>query len=222
MGRHARHRAGHANSEAPQSVTATGTHRAVGRRRGVAAWPIACLVLIGLLVAGWFGWNWADGVLESRAAAEVASCPQGDATVRVAVDPALEEPVATAADRWNREGTIVREHCVRVDVHAVPSEEVEAVLLDSAEPASIGGYPTAWLPDAAERIDRLAADRPELIGSSGLTIASSTEGEHRFLAVAGPHTGEVEQHAAQSFQKFLLRPAQQDVFRAAGLTPANA
>ncbi|MGW9306716.1 hypothetical protein ACWGPQ_01775 [Saccharomonospora azurea] len=221
MGRHdGRHRA-RQQPEPAQSVTSTGTHRAAGRRRGVAAWPIACVVLAGLLVAGWFGWNWADGVLESRAVAEVESCQAGDTTVRVAVDPALVDPVSTAADRWNREGTVVREHCVHVDVQAVPSAEVEAVLSGTADPADIGGYPTAWLPDSAERIDALAQQHPELIGSSGLTIASGPDGEHRYLAVAGPDTRDAQQHAAQSFQKFLLRPAQQQAFRAAGLTPAN-
>lgn len=221
MGRHGgRHRVREQGEPAP-SVTSTGTHRAVGRRRGIAAWPIACVVLLGLLVAGWFGWNWADGVLESRAAAQAASCQQGDTTIRIAVDPALDAPVTSAADRWNRAQTVVREHCVHVEVHTAPSADVEAVLTGTADPDTIGGYPTAWVPDSPQRIDTLARQRPELIGSSGLTIASGPDGDHPFLAVAGRNSDETQQHAAQSFQKFLLEPAQQREFREAGLTPAH-
>lgn len=221
MGRHGgRHRI-RRRTETTSSITSTGTHRAVGRRRGVAAWPIACVVLLGLLVAGWFGWNWADGVLESRAAAQAAACPGGDATIRVAVDPALDGPVGSAADRWNRKGTVVREHCIHVEVHAAPSDDVAAVLTGDSDPATIGGYPAAWIPDSPERIDALADQHPELIGSSGLTVASGPDGDYPFLALAGEHSDGTRQHAAQSFQKFLLEPAQQKAFREAGLTPAK-
>lgn len=221
MGRHGgRHRI-RRQAQPESSVTSTGTHRAVGRRRGVAAWPIACVVLLGLLVAGWFGWNWADGVLESRAAAQATDCIKGDTTVRVAVDPALDSPVKAAADRWNRERMVVGEHCVRVEIRTAASADVEAVLSGTSDPATVGGYPAAWLPDSTARIDALAETHPELIGSSGLVIASGPRGDHPFLAVAGPKTDDVKQHAAQSFQRFLLEPAQQSEFREAGLTSPN-
>ncbi|TLW94966.1 ABC transporter substrate-binding protein [Saccharomonospora piscinae] len=210
----ARHRAArHRASTA--STTSTGTHRAVGRRRTVAAWPVACVVLLGLLVAGWFGWNWADGVQESRAAAEAADCQQGDTTIRVAVDPALEQPVTTAANRWNRARTVVQEHCVHVTVAATPSAEVYDSLTTSDT-----GAPAAWLPDSTTWLDELNRARPDLLGSSGLPVATGPDGEYPFLAIAGD--GELlRQHAAQSFQKYLLEPAQQAEFRQAGLGPAD-
>ncbi len=147
MGR--RHRARHRTGRHYATMTSvTGTHRAVGKRRGIAAWPIVCVVLVAFLVAGWFGWHWADGVLESRAAAQAADCKQGDLPLRVTVDPALEEPVMAAASRWNEERTVVREHCVRVVVHTASPDDVYAVLTDDADPTTIGGSPAAWLPDS--------------------------------------------------------------------------
>ncbi|WP_282770610.1 substrate-binding domain-containing protein [Saccharomonospora viridis] len=221
MGR--RHRARHRTGRHYATMTSvTGTHRAVGKRRGIAAWPIVCVVLVAFLVAGWFGWHWADGVLESRAAAQAADCKQGDLPLRVTVDPALEEPVMAAASRWNEERTVVREHCVRVVVHTASPDDVYAVLTDDADPTTIGGSPAAWLPDSTEWVEKLARDRPELVGSSGLSLASGPDGDYPFLVIAGDDATGAQQHAAQSFQKYLLQPEQQAQFRKAGLTPAHA
>lgn len=217
-----RHRVGrHYVTGTTTSAANTGTHRAIGKRRGIAAWPIACVILLGLLVAGWFGWNWADGVLESRAAAQAADCKQGDTTIRVTVDPALEKPVTTAASRWNHARTVVREHCVHVDVHTASPDDVYAVLTGKAEPTTIGGSPTAWLPDSTQWLDKLVQNRPDLVGSSGLPLASGPHDNYPFLVISGDDVDGTQQHAAQSFQKYLLKPEQQDQFRKAGLTPAR-
>ncbi|WP_019812620.1 substrate-binding domain-containing protein [Saccharomonospora saliphila] len=214
------HRAG--RRTAGTSTTTTGSHRAVGRaaRRRVAAWPVACVVLIGLLVAGWFGWNWADGVMESRAAAQATDCPEGDAVVRVAAAPALAEPTTTAASRWNRHRTVVRDHCVRIHVHTADDADVFAVLTGTADAAGLGGAPSAWLPASEDWADRLAERRPDRLGSSPVPVASGDGGAHPYVGLAGETVEAVHQHAAQSFRAFLLRPAQQDTFVAAGFAPA--
>ncbi|WP_235998998.1 hypothetical protein [Qaidamihabitans albus] len=213
----------------PDSLTSTGTHRAVGRsasRRGIAAWPIACLVLVGLLVAGWFGWNWADGVVESRAEAQATSCQEGDATLRVVVDPGAQHPVSVAAARWNQARTVVRGHCVTVDVHAAPEDRMLAVLFGDAGPDTVGGWPAAWLPKSASSIEQLESERPERIGSQAESVASDgtdgTDGDYPYVGLTGEGVDDVQERAAQSFRAYLLQPAQQADFAAAGLAAADA
>ncbi|PRX45133.1 hypothetical protein B0I33_110232 [Prauserella shujinwangii] len=216
MGRHSRVE----TPERPDSVTSTGTHRAVGKaagRRRVAAWPIACLVLVGLLVAGWFGWNWADGVLQSRAEALAAGCQEGDARISVVVDPAAEQPVTTAAQRWNAARTVVHGHCITVAVHTAASDQVLDVLLGDADPGPIGGTPSAWLPATGDAAERLRAERPELVGSLPESV-TGTDGEYPYLALAGAGVDDVQERAAQSFGAYLTRPAQQAAFTDAGLS----
>lgn len=221
MGR--RSRARHRADRRRDAVATTGTHRAVGRkaRRRVAAWPVACVILLGLLVMGWFGWNWADGVLKGRAAARAADCAAGDISIQVVVAPVLERPVEGAAQRWNQARTVVQQHCVRVDVRSATASEVYAVLTGETDAETIGGNPTAWLPDSTRWLDALNREHPELMGSSGLPVARGEDGDYPFLALAGPEIDDTRQHAAQSFQKYLLKPAQQNSFRDVGLIPVR-
>lgn len=202
------------------TLTSTGTHRAVGKagRRRVAAWPIVAVVLAGLLVAGWFGWNWADGMVDNRAEAQAMSCQEGPASIVLAVAPGVEQPVRSAADRWNRARTVVHGHCVHVDVRAVPSEQALPMLLGRTDPQPLGGMPAAWVPESSTWVDRLSGQRPDLVGSSSRSVASGPHGDYPYLPLAGDEVDAVQQRAAQSFRAFLLRPEQQRDFSAAGFT----
>jgi hypothetical protein len=175
-------------------------------------------VLAGLLVAGWFGWNWADGMLQNRAEAQVSDCQEGNTAIQVAVTPRVERPVQEAANRWNHARTVVHGHCVRVDVRALPSDTVLRALT-SNETNALGGTPAAWLPESSNWVDRLTAKRPELLGSSAQSVASGPEADYPYLALACDEIDAVQQRAAQSFRAFLTAPAQAAEFTAAGLTP---
>ncbi|PXY30156.1 substrate-binding domain-containing protein [Prauserella endophytica] len=220
MGRHSR--VEEPATERPDArTTTTGTHRAVGKaaRRRVAAWPIACVVLVGLLVTGWFGWNWADGVVASRAEAQASDCQEGDSVLRVVVAPAAAEPVTKSAMRWNDERTVVHGHCVTVDVHAAKSDRVLDALLGRGSSASLGGgTPAAWLPESASWAEKLAEGRPAIVGSQGQSVATGKQGDFPYVALAGDGVDATQQRAAQSFRAYLLAPEQREHFDEVGLS----
>ncbi|MFD2395885.1 hypothetical protein ACFSVJ_01850 [Prauserella oleivorans] len=198
------------------ALTATGSHRAVGRKpkRRVAAWPIACLVLVGLLVAGWFGWNWADGVVASRAEAQAAACDEGEATLRVAVAPAAMTPVRQAAKTWNDAKTVVHGHCITVDLRSAPSERVLTSLTGAG---ATGDVPAAWIAEDPSWIDRLRSQQADRIGSTPETLAQGPKGTFTYVSLTGDGVDGVQERAAQSFRSYLLEPAQRRHFTAAGL-----
>ncbi|GAB3482314.1 substrate-binding domain-containing protein [Amycolatopsis cihanbeyliensis] len=216
MGRHSR-------VEHPRRLderTTTGSHRAVGRkaRRRVAPWPIACVALVALLVLGWMGWNWADGLLNSRAQAQGSGCAEGEATVNVVVTPTAHQPVRTGAARWNEADTVVRAHCVHVVVRAESSERVLDALAGRSDLAAIGGQPAAWIPESSWWVTELTTSKPELIAAAPESIAHARSADYPFLGLSGENVDTVQKHAAQSFRAFLLEPAQQAAFEQVGLT----
>ncbi|UJW30797.1 hypothetical protein L3Q67_37245 [Saccharothrix sp. AJ9571] len=204
-----------------KAISATGSHRAIGkRRRRVATWPIACLVLVALLGLGWLGWGWASGELNSRAEAQAASCAEGDASLRVIVTPSAEAPVKAAATRWNDAKTVVHGHCVNITVDAMASQRVLDALLGQSELTSIRGMPAAWLPETSWWISELTTKKPEMIGSPAQSVASARSADYPYLGLSGNGVDDVQKRAAQTFRGFLTEPAQQADFAAAGLTAA--
>ncbi|WP_425484870.1 hypothetical protein [Amycolatopsis anabasis] len=200
--------------------TDTGSHRAIGKaagRRKIAKWPIACVVLAALLVLGWLGWGWADGVLNSRAEAEATNCAEGDAAIRVVVTPSAEKPVAAAANRWNQARTVVHSHCINIRVEAMPSERVLNALTGRSNLDAIGGLPAAWLPEASWWVGELTTAKPELVGSRPESVASARSADYPYLGLAGKGVDDVQQRAAQAFRDYLKQPAQQADFVSAGL-----
>ncbi|MEU3270459.1 hypothetical protein ABZ639_06405 [Saccharomonospora sp. NPDC006951] len=225
MGRHSRvDEVEEPEPDPRDALTSTGSHRAVGKaaRRKVAAWPIACLVLVGLLVAGWFGWNWADGMLSNRAEAQAAECGEGDTSIRVLTAPAVTKPVSSVARQWNEARTVVHGHCVRIDVQAVRSDRVLDELLGEAGQSYVDDTTAAWLPESITVAEKLSSERPELIGSQPESIAEGPSGDYPYVALAGNGVDSVKQRAAQSFRAYLLDPANRGAFDTAGFgTPAR-
>lgn len=199
------------------TVTSTGSHRAVDKKskRRIAAWPVACGVLAVLIVAGIFGWNWADGVLSNRAEAQAAACQEGRSTLRVATAPAVAEPVRQAAKAWNDDETVVHGHCITVKVEPGASSEV----YDDLTAGQSGGTPGAWIMGDAKWPDRLASDQPDRIGASPEKIASGPDGTFTYVSLAGDGVDTVQQRAAQSFLAHLTSPAEQKRFAKAGFAP---
>src|SRR5687767_12298069 len=74
-------------------------HRALrGRgRRGMARWPIVAIGTALVLVLGWMGWRYAGVVVARQAAAQAASCAEGESTLTVAVNPSMADLVTRAA-----------------------------------------------------------------------------------------------------------------------------
>ncbi|HEV7978130.1 hypothetical protein [Amycolatopsis sp.] len=218
------HRAITADTEAPAKPkfdsTATGSHRVMGAtapRRRVAKWPIACVVLVGLIVLGVFGWNWADGLLNSRAEAQAVGCPEGNSTIKVLVAPAIEKPVVAAAAKWNQKNTVVYAHCIHVDVQSSKSEPVFKALSGETAMDTIGGIPAAWVPESSYWTSQLQRAKPELVGSPAQSVASAISADYPFLGLAGTGVDDTQKRAAQTFREFLKEPAQQKDFTDAGI-----
>lgn len=198
-----------------RTVTSTGSHRAVettSKRRRVAAWPIACGILVVLIVAGIFGWNWADGVLSNRAEAQAAACQEGTATLRVATAPGAADAVRQAAKSWNADKTVVHGHCIDITVQPGTPQ----VVFDDLTGNRARGTPAAWIMDDPSWTEKLESTQPERIGASPETIAETSDGSFTYLSLAGDGVDSIQQRAAQSFQAYLAKPAQQKAFAGQG------
>ncbi|MCU1682952.1 MAG: hypothetical protein JWQ81_3691 [Amycolatopsis sp.] len=204
-----------------ESTYTTGTHRAIGKaapRRGVAKWPIACLVLVGLIVVGVFGWNWASGELNNRAEAAAASCTAGSASITVVVAPAVLKPIQEAADSWDQSNTVVDDHCVHADILAKTSQQMLDALSGQTSVDSVGGLPDAWIPESTYWGSQLQARNPALIGSLPQSLTSTISADYPFLGLSGTSISETQMRAAQSFRAFLQQPAQKATFAKDGIT----
>lgn len=208
------------DSPAPQRSdgrTATGYHRAVGAaatRRRIAKWPIVAGVLVLLVALGLGGWAWANRVLDNRDAAHAKDCTDGASTMKVIVAPGVAHPVQAAAAKWNQARTVVRAHCVTIDVQSRPSDQVLGALTGRAGPETIGGIPAAWVPEVAGNwATQLATTRPDLIGSPPENLTN----DFSYVGLGGSAVDEVTIRAAQVFRDFLLAPAQRPDFTDAGL-----
>lgn len=202
-------------------LTTTGSHRAVGNapRRRIARWPIVTIVLVALLAVGWIGWNWAEGLRNSRAQAQGSECPEGPATIRVVVAPSARAPIVAAARSWNEARTVVHAHCVHVDVAAMPSENVLDALSGRTDLATIGGLPAAWVPESSRWLIDLKQEKPGLLGASGESVASAGSADYPFIGLSADGITPAQQRAAQSFRAYLLQPQQRPAFTESGLTP---
>jgi hypothetical protein len=205
-------------SRAEAKVEATGSHRIIGAtapRRRIAKWPIACVVLVVLIVLGVVGWNYADGVLNSRAEAQAVGCSEGNATIKVLVAPAIEKPVTVAADKWNKAKTVVASHCIQVDVKAAKSDDVFKALSGQAPMDTIGGLPAAWIPESSYWTSQVQTSKPEMISSPAQSVAAAISADYPFLGLGGDD--DTQKRAAQTFRQFLKDPAQQKDFTDAGI-----
>lgn len=142
-------------------------------RRGVAKWPFAVLSTVLLVVLAWLGWNYAGDVLERRAAAQLASCTEGEERLTVAVTPSMNDVLQRAAEAWTASRPVVLDHCMRAEVASVAPQAVLEGLTTGWDTKALGSRPGAWLPESSVWISRLAAQDARLLGSEPASIATS-------------------------------------------------
>ncbi|MEU5693821.1 substrate-binding domain-containing protein [Actinosynnema sp. NPDC020468] len=150
-------------------------HRALRTKvkRGIAKWPVALVALVALLVLGYLGYTWVSALVDKRAAAQAGDCRQGEASLRVAATPSVAEAVKQVAEAWARQRPVVYDHCIRVEVQSVDSEEVLKGLTQSWDEAKLGARPQAWIPDSTLWANRMAAQNRALLGAQPVSIAAS-------------------------------------------------
>lgn len=195
----------------------SGYHRAVGPtpRRGVAKWPIACLVTVALLAVAWVGWMWGNNVLNSRAEAQANACSDGHSTLRVAVSPGIEEPVENAARKWNEADQVVHDQCITVEVTGADSRKVLESFDDRGTDAST---PAVWIPESKWWTEQLAGNHPTRIAGNPVSIATARSADYPFIGITGHGVDGVQERAAQAFRHYLLEPEQRTLFTQAGFS----
>ncbi|WP_280201659.1 substrate-binding domain-containing protein [Nocardia cyriacigeorgica] len=147
-----------------------GTHRSHSRSRGISKGPVIAVVAVLLLVGAVFGWFQLRDRSSSDSSAAAAECVEGDTVLNVTVDPSIEAPVRTIADRYNATEPIVGDHCVTVAVQGRPASAVVATFTANApwDPA-LGPQPALWIPESMRQIESVRV--PGLIQGTPAPVA---------------------------------------------------
>jgi len=170
-------------------------HRAMRgpARRGVARWPVAVLISVLLVGLVWLGYSYAGDLLERHAAAQLASCSEGEETLTVAVTPSMAEVIQQAALAWTKSHPVVLDRCMRAEVATVPPQAVLDGLTTGWDTKALGARPGAWLPESSLWINRLAAQDARLLGSEPASVATSP------VVLAMPETAAVAIREGNAF-----------------------
>lgn len=151
----------------------TGTHRAITPgRRGVSVSVIAALVAVVVVVAVVILWRFIGDSLSSRSDVASARCVDGQVDVAVVADPAIAEPIAALAERFNQTADPVGDRCVNVGVKPADSNQVINGFGEDW-PADLGERPALWIPASSVSAARLEAASGAQIVSDSRTLASS-------------------------------------------------
>ncbi len=135
----------------------TGSHRAVTPgRRGVSFGVIVALVSVVVVVGAVILWRFFGDALSDRSSVASARCVDGEVDVAVVADPAISEPVAALAERYNENAAPVGDLCVIVQVQAADSDQVVNGFADQW-PDELGERPALWIPGSSASEARLEA-----------------------------------------------------------------
>ena len=151
----------------------TGSHRAVtpGRRK-VSVGVIVALVAVVVVVATVIVWRFVGDALSGRSDVAAARCVEGEVAVAVVADPAIAEPVATLAERYNETAAPVGDRCVKVGVKSADSDQV-LTGFSNQWPADLGDRPALWIPASSVSGARLeAATGTETVSDSRSLVSS--------------------------------------------------
>lgn len=151
----------------------TGSHRAVTPgRRGISLGVIVALVSVVVVVGVVILWRFFGAALSDRSNVATKRCVDGEVNVAVVADPAIAEPVAALAQRYNETAAPVGDRCVMVHVAAADSDQVVGGFT-GPWPADLGDRPALWIPGSSISVARLeAATGPETVSDSRSLVTS--------------------------------------------------
>ncbi len=151
----------------------TGSHRAVTQGpRKVSVGVIAALIAVVVVVAVVIVWRFVGDALDSRSDVAAARCVDGELAVAVVADPAIAEPVAALAQKYNETADPVGDRCVKVGVKPADSDQVVNGLREQW-PGDLGDRPALWIPASSVSEARLeAAKGPESVSDSRSLVSS--------------------------------------------------
>ncbi|MCV7054643.1 substrate-binding domain-containing protein [Mycolicibacterium gilvum] len=151
----------------------TGSHRAVtpGPRK-VSVGVIVALVSVVVVVAAVILWRFVGDTLSDRSDIAAARCVEGEVAVAVIADPAIADPVAALAQRYNETADPVGDRCVKVGVTPADSGRVVNGFGEQW-PGDLGERPALWIPASSVSEARLEASTgPESISDSRSLVTS--------------------------------------------------
>ncbi len=105
-----------------------GEHRGGSGARGISKGPILVVVLIVLIVAGFFGWKALSNRIDDQGQQAAGTCVEGNKTLDVTADPSIAPQVEELAKRYTQTSPVVRDHCIAVVVHGAPSASVSTAI----------------------------------------------------------------------------------------------
>ncbi|MBX7434639.1 hypothetical protein JDV09_21445 [Mycobacterium sp. Y57] len=151
----------------------TGSHRALTpARRGVSIGVIVALVAVVVLVGAVILWRFFGDALSSRSDVAAARCVDGELAVAVVADPAIAEPVAALAEKYNQTADPVGDRCVKVGVTPADSDQVVSGFTGDW-PGELGERPALWMPASSVSAARLeAATGTQTISDSRSLVSS--------------------------------------------------
>lgn len=133
-------------------------------------WVAAAIVAV--LVLGVIGYRWLGGVSDREGKTAAAQCVRGDLTVHVAVDPAIDEPLAKTALAFNATRTVADDYCVKIDVTGVPSTTAMAGLVGTWD-KRYGERPALWVPSSSTWAARLKTSKATAVAGNPTPLVSS-------------------------------------------------
>ena len=161
-----------------------GEHRGGSGARGISKGPILVVVLIVLIVAGFFGWKALSNRIDDQGQQAAGTCVEGNKTLDVTADPSIAPQVEELAKRYTQTSPVVRDHCIAVVVHGAPSASVSTALeAGPAAPwddAALGPRPTLWIPTSSFELAPLSGKAvingdPRSLASSPIVLAAGPE-----------------------------------------------
>jgi hypothetical protein len=141
-------------------------------RRKVSLGVIVALVAVVVVVATVIVWRFVGDALSGRSDVAAARCVEGEVAVAVVADPAIAEPVAALAERYNETAAPVGDRCVKVGVKSADSDQVLNGF-SGQWPGDLGERPALWIPASSVSGARLeAATGAETVSDSRSLVTS--------------------------------------------------
>ncbi|MDI9919013.1 substrate-binding domain-containing protein [Rhodococcus sp. IEGM 1379] len=161
-----------------------GEHRGGSSARGISKGPIFVVVLIVLIVAGFFGWKALGSRIADQGEQAAGTCVEGGKTLDVTADPSIAPQIEELGKRYTLTSPVVRDHCITIAVHGAPTPAVGAALAAGAQStwdaSALGPRPGLWVAQSSFDTAPLAGQsvmngEPRSLATSPLVLAVSPD-----------------------------------------------
>lgn len=150
-----------------------GTHASGKTRQLVSRKLLASVLGVILVVALLLTWR---GIGDRRddGSTTAQQCLEGKGLVALAVDPAIAPALQQIAADYNATGSIVRDHCVQVQVRPADARGIlEGLIAENWDTQAHGAYPGAWIPESSVWSAALQVAAPDALAGGPESLVSS-------------------------------------------------